>query len=340
MRLGRRCCPPASATVLLLAVALCGASASPVRAATFGSDLSGAVEASGGCIIVTAPCTSLVGSVPAANAYPASSPIDGVVVAFGIKVGAPTASITFRLAQSSGTEFAGAGTGPTVSIPAAGTYSIPARVRARSNDYVAVDGSETAAFESTCFLGATALLFSPPLAEGAAEPFGASGICGLAVDATVEPDADSDGFGDETQDRCPGIAGPVEGCPGGGSSPSPSPSPTPSPIPTPTPTPTPPSNVFRLISLKQNPKQGTASVVAVVPGPGTLRLSGARIRAATVVATGAGSVPLRISPRRTVRRTLAAKGSLPVRFEVSFQPAGALASTIARRAVLRRVPRP
>jgi hypothetical protein len=35
----------------------------------------------------------------------------------------------------------------------------------------------------------------------------------------VEPDADSDGFGDITQDRCPGQAGSADGCPSTGASP-------------------------------------------------------------------------------------------------------------------------
>jgi len=37
----------------------------------------------------------------------------------------------------------------------------------------------------------------------------------LNVSAVVEPDADQDGFGDETQDQCPGQAGPNNGCPPG-----------------------------------------------------------------------------------------------------------------------------
>lgn len=37
---------------------------------------------------------------------------------------------------------------------------------------------------------------------------------GVAVSATVEPDEDDDGFGDETQDRCPGVAGEATGCRG------------------------------------------------------------------------------------------------------------------------------
>ena len=35
----------------------------------------------------------------------------------------------------------------------------------------------------------------------------------LLVQATLEPDADGDGWGDETQDRCLGVPGSYEGCP-------------------------------------------------------------------------------------------------------------------------------
>jgi hypothetical protein len=35
----------------------------------------------------------------------------------------------------------------------------------------------------------------------------------INVQATVEADADRDGFGDETQDACPASAGPNRGCP-------------------------------------------------------------------------------------------------------------------------------
>jgi hypothetical protein len=35
----------------------------------------------------------------------------------------------------------------------------------------------------------------------------------LPVTATLEPDADADDYGDETQDKCPGVAGPDNGCP-------------------------------------------------------------------------------------------------------------------------------
>ena len=57
--------------------------------------------------------------------------------------------------------------------------------------------------------------FTPPLAEGETRaptndvPPPASE---LTFNADVEPDADADGFGDETQDACPGQTGDVDGC--------------------------------------------------------------------------------------------------------------------------------
>jgi hypothetical protein len=50
------------------------------------------------------------------------------------------------------------------------------------------------------------------------------------ISAVVEPDADGDGFGDETQDRCPGLAGTVNGCPQADLAVSEAASPNPSPV--------------------------------------------------------------------------------------------------------------
>ena len=35
----------------------------------------------------------------------------------------------------------------------------------------------------------------------------------ILLQARIEPDTDNDGFGDETQDGCPGRAGSLNGCP-------------------------------------------------------------------------------------------------------------------------------
>jgi len=54
---------------------------------------------------------------------------------------------------------------------------------------------------------------TPPLTDGVtqAEPSPLAGYEPL-FNAVVEPDADHDGFGDESQDLCPTTAGPVDGC--------------------------------------------------------------------------------------------------------------------------------
>jgi hypothetical protein len=55
-------------------------------------------------------------------------------------------------------------------------------------------------------------------ARGTTYVEGKSLICesgqGVAVSATLEPDEDDDGFGDQTQDRCLGVAGEATGCRG------------------------------------------------------------------------------------------------------------------------------
>src|SRR3954454_21138537 len=72
--------------------------ASPASASTsFGSDLAEPISGTlqNGCISA-GPCTTLNDAVRAGNAFPAASPIAGVVVSFGIKTsGAET--VTFRL---------------------------------------------------------------------------------------------------------------------------------------------------------------------------------------------------------------------------------------------------
>jgi hypothetical protein len=45
----------------------------------------------------------------------------------------------------------------------------------------------------------------------------------LAVSATLEADTDNDAFGDETQDQCPGVPGPDNGCPPAEPQPEPGP---------------------------------------------------------------------------------------------------------------------
>jgi hypothetical protein len=77
------------------------------------------------------------------------------------------------------------------------------------------DSSDGDVSVSAVSTGAGALsIWLLPFADGATRPPDSSGPGAHAVfQATIEPDADSDGFGDETQDGCLGVGGPRGGCP-------------------------------------------------------------------------------------------------------------------------------
>jgi hypothetical protein len=61
-----------------------------------------------------------------------------------------------------------------------------------------------------CGDGGGAAIFNPPLASGDELAPDAGSACELLVEAIAEPDADGDLFGDDSQDYCPGAAGPKE----------------------------------------------------------------------------------------------------------------------------------
>jgi hypothetical protein len=126
------------------------------------------------------------------------------------------------------------------------------------------------------------------------------------VAATIEPDADGDGFGDKSQDGCPTQAATHGDC----------------------------SNRFSFGRLKHKPKNGTATLPVTVPGPGTLTLSGKGIvkqRVARVVSStqkadravsAAGTVKLLIKAKGKgkARRKLESEGKVRVKVKVTYTP--------------------
>jgi hypothetical protein len=221
----------AAAAALTLAASASSASASQ----TFGSDLTETNFSGGevGCIS-GATCTVLVDAVHPGNAFPAGAPIDGVVVSFGIKT-ANAATVTFRLGHIgiSAMGFA-TGTGPVANMAAAGTYSFPARLPVHVGDLVGFDYSTN--FSSDNVLGdGHSYYYSPPLVDNNATGQGlaANAMSDHLVNAVVEPDADHDGYGDETQDQCPTDGSTQGPCPTATSGTSTTPSTTPTPKPQP-----------------------------------------------------------------------------------------------------------
>lgn len=156
----------------------------------------------------------MIGDIPgAANV---TVPADGVITRWRLRdsVGA---NFTLRvLRHVSGDDY----TFISSSAPATGTdpgiATFPTQQPVKAGDYIAVswdgtqglggiDGASGAAFEA--FDGippdgttATGTLFGPNTTEA-------------FFNADVEADADNDGFGDETQDKCVGVPGPNAGCP-------------------------------------------------------------------------------------------------------------------------------
>jgi hypothetical protein len=209
-----------------LAAGLLALPAAADAATNFGSRLNHDPANSGECTSPPAPCTLvsfIQPSPPNGDPYSGGAPVGGVITKFRIRAfgeGGAAATVTFRLANislpdpndSDNALATAAGTGPTVTIPAfngAGDVPIrefPARLRVKKGNHLALDGTNVWATVNNSGSDFT-YRFTPPLTQGQG-PRGSNEATGeLLVAATIEPDADRDGFGDETQDQCPSQKG-------------------------------------------------------------------------------------------------------------------------------------
>ena len=97
------------------------------------------------------------------------------------------------------------GTGPTVTIqhteePEINEFS--GRLPVKKGEQLAIDATEVEAnYSQGC--DHCSYVFAPPLVDGSGARGSLESTDQLLVQATIEPDADGDGFGDETQDQCP-----------------------------------------------------------------------------------------------------------------------------------------
>jgi hypothetical protein len=179
-------------------------------AVTIGSDLS----ATDGAI----PCpgeTSCTGVQVAIPGRTTASPITGVVVRW--RVGDGTGQLTFRVARPAGDTYPGddthigAGSSAPVTVttpPSSGSgppaiSTFPTRLPIRAGDRIGVDIGSDSAIGVRDNSAARIVAYDPPLGDGERRSADfTAGFEGL-LNADVEPDADRDGFGDETQDQCP-----------------------------------------------------------------------------------------------------------------------------------------
>ncbi|HEX2071853.1 MAG TPA: hypothetical protein VHF90_09435 [Thermoleophilaceae bacterium] len=212
--------------VAVAAGALLALPASGMAAETFGSQLTNSPNY-GACADkdLPAPCSwvsYIHPSAPNGDPYAGGAPNDGVITRFRIRaygaggIGTP-ASVTFRVAEISLTnpdsaQARAVGTGPTVQIAGTGEVEeFPGRLPVSRGEHLAIDTTDAHAVYET---GGNKFTYGygPVLVDGAAARTSTTPVGELLVAAVVEPDADGDGFGDETQDRCAGESGSDNGC--------------------------------------------------------------------------------------------------------------------------------
>jgi hypothetical protein len=213
---------PKMTTRLAIAIAalagLLVLSATASAATNFGSRLdqepanSGECESLGACTIVS----YIHPSDPAGDPYSGGAPTDGVIVKFRIRAYVPAPSqVTFRLADivrpdpnnGDSAVATAAGTGPTVTLQPTDPIETPirefdGRLPVKKGQHLAIDGTDVQATYNNSG-DEFSYVYQPPLVAGAAGRGSLEATGELLVAATIEPDADNDGFGDETQDLCP-----------------------------------------------------------------------------------------------------------------------------------------
>ena len=153
-------------------------------------------------------CTFTQFALPPANQAPGglTAPSDGVIVRWRVQSDSGAAAVALRVLRPSGaSSYSGQGRSATATTAGAGGIeTFATRLRVRTGDRVGLDNaSEALLFAANP--AATLLYWNPALAEGdSREPLSTN--LELLLNADIEPDADNDGFGDESQDQCPSDA--------------------------------------------------------------------------------------------------------------------------------------
>jgi hypothetical protein len=90
--------------------------------------------------------------------------------------------------------------------------------------------------------------------------------------------------------------------------------------------------------LKLNKKRGTANLAVNVGGPGTITLTGAKVKKQTKSAAAAGKISIPVRAKGKALKGLKASGKARVKFNVSFTPTGGLTASLSKVAYLRFLP--
>lgn len=144
-------------------------------------------------------------------------PSNGVITGWSFQDGAtPVSGLKLKVARpAGGSNYAIVGES-SVGIQSPNVInSFPTRIPVQSGEIIGLyqTGSGDCALSTGNLLDTFAANGSDLPPGSSPAPFSTAATDKLPIAAVVEPDADGDGFGDETQDKCPGVFGSVQGCP-------------------------------------------------------------------------------------------------------------------------------
>jgi hypothetical protein len=296
--------------VAITAVIGCGALALPVGEAGAATQIGETFEPTGNC----SPRTRLQSGFPGGQ-Y--AAPFAGVITSWSFQSSdaGGASPVKFKVGRNAGgDDFTIVGESEFKNIPDLDLLNtFTARIPVLAGDVIGLYAAPPSVF--LCTRAATGYVvhqsaFGEEVVVGATATFAPVNDQQLGVSATLEPDCDTDGFGDETQDPDTSLCK---------------------------------DRNFSFGKLKRNKKKGTATLTVVVPGPGTLVLGGkglvrqrrgAASRAASALAkavSAAGQVKLKVKPKGTKRRTLDGSGTVTVKAKVTYTPSGGVPNTKPRR---------
>jgi hypothetical protein len=198
-----------SPRTLLAALAILTAMAVPTSApaaVTIGEDTSSPGPTAPGACGIPSGCTYANLQHPTRQL---AVPFDGVIVRWRVQGGGSPVPFTPRVVRPlPGGSFVGAGTGAPETIVGGAERTIPTRLPVKAGDLFGLDVADGGAIRAYNPLPGARFAgwFAPLLADGGTGQLPnsiSSPSWSLIYNADVEPDCDGDGFGDETQDRCP-----------------------------------------------------------------------------------------------------------------------------------------
>jgi hypothetical protein len=195
---------------LAFAIAAVAAPCPASAGVTFGVDLSANADTSSPCPSAQLECSAVLYEPPEGGR--AGSPIDGVVTMWRTRA-ATTGATTFLVVRRSGSGTYRVVASNTQDAQANAISGFRVRIPIREGDLIGLD-TPGALEPLRATTASDTLRFAPPLGAMKRTWDERLADTALLVNAVVEPDADGDGFGDDTQDACPANAASQDACSG------------------------------------------------------------------------------------------------------------------------------